>query len=216
MATAAFFDLDRTVLRIDSGMSWMRFQRMRGEISAAMMARAVWWSALYKLSMLDVETLANRMVADLAGDSEADMLEKCAVWYEAFVAHEVAPAAARAIEDHRARGEVPVLLTSSTQYVAEVVARALDMPHTLCSRLGVADGRFTGTMEVICFGRHKVTEAERWAAEHGIDLDGSAFYSDSYNDLPMLARVGRPVVVNPDARLRAHARRVGWPMHDWL
>jgi phosphoserine phosphatase len=58
--------------------------------------------------------------------------------------------------------------------------------------------------------------AERFAAEHDIDLEHSAFYSDSYNDLPMLERVGTAVAVNPDTRLRRHARRKGWPIDWWI
>jgi phosphoserine phosphatase len=58
--------------------------------------------------------------------------------------------------------------------------------------------------------------AERFAGEHGIDLAHSSFYSDSYNDLPMLHRVGVPVAVNPDGRLRRHARRAGWRIERWF
>jgi len=60
-----------------------------------------------------------------------------------------------------------------------------------------------------------VTLAERWATEHGIDLAASYFYSDSYNDLPMLQRVGTAIAVNPDARLRRLARRRGWAVQQW-
>jgi phosphoserine phosphatase len=85
----------------------------------------------------------------------------------------------------------------------------------LSSTLEVAGGAFTGKPSALCFGHHKVTLAEKWADAQGIDLAQSTFYSDSYNDLPMLERVGRPVAVNPDARLRRHARRHGWPIQQW-
>jgi phosphoserine phosphatase len=67
----------------------------------------------------------------------------------------------------------------------------------------------------LCFGRHKVTLAEEWAAREGIDLRRSYFYSDSYNDLPMLERVGTAIAVNPDARLLRHARKQGWRTAHW-
>jgi len=206
--------MDRTVLRIDSGMSWMKFMYRRGELSRRGLVRATWWSMQYKLALLDIETLAQRLVADLAGDPEEEMLAKCEVWYRAYVEHEVAPEAVRAIERHRAAGERVVLLTASTQYVAEVVARSLGM-DTLCSRLEVADGEFTGRIEQLCYGPNKVSIAERFAAEEGLDLDASSFYSDSFTDLPMLERVGTPVVVNPDARLGVVARRRNWPVERW-
>jgi HAD superfamily phosphoserine phosphatase-like hydrolase len=108
-----------------------------------------------------------------------------------------------------------VLATGSTSYAATPVARAVGIEHVLSSRLEVEGGAFTGRASALCFGHHKVALAETWAAEHGIDLAQSVFYSDSYNDLPMLERVGTAIAVNPDARLRRHARRRGWAIQLW-
>ena len=90
-----------------------------------------------------------------------------------------------------------------------------DRDAVLCSRLEVADGRFTGKLASLCFGRHKVRIAEDWAKARGVDLDRSWFYSDSYNDLPMLSRVGTAIVVNPDGRLQRHARQRHWRIERW-
>lgn len=212
---AAFFDMDNTVLSIDTGTSWMRFLYARGELPRLEMARTLWWSALYKLALLDLETLAARLVADLQGQAEAEMIAKAQVWHRDHVDGTIAIAARRAIDRHRERGDEIVLLTGSTQYAAEAVGRHLGIDHVLCSRLEVADGRFTGKLAAMCFGAHKVTIAERFAAERGLDLRRSFFYSDSYNDLPMLSRVGVAIAVNPDARLRRHARRTGWRVEQW-
>ena len=207
--------MDRTVLRIDTGMSWMRFLRGRGEVTRVGMLRALYWSALYRVALLDLESLAARLVADLSGDSEDEMIEKCRTWHELAVGHHVAPAARRAIDAHRESGDVIVLLTGSTQYAACVVADSLDIEHVLCSRLEVSGGRFTGRMAQLCFGDYKVFLAESFAGQQGVDLNDSWFYSDSYNDLPMLRRVGRAVAVNPDPRLRRHASRAGWRIENW-
>lgn len=215
LRAAAFFDMDRTVLLIDTGMSWMKFMRRRGEVSALGMARAVYWSLLYKMALLDMESLANRLVADLEGQPESDMLEKARIWHESDVADQVAPKAREAIAEHRERGDVIVMLTGSTQYAAEEVSASLNIPHTICSRLEVVDGVFTGKLAQLCFGPYKVDLAEKFAEVHGIDLARSSFYSDSYNDLPMLQRVGTAVAVNPDSRLRRHARRAGWHIDIW-
>jgi phosphoserine phosphatase len=64
----------------------------------------------------------------------------------------------------------------------------------------------------VCYGQGKVVWAERFAAEHDVDLAASYFYTDSISDLPLLERVGHPVVVNPDLRLRRLARKRGWPL----
>lgn len=212
---AAFFDMDNTLLRVESGMSWVRFLYARGELPPRMVAKAMYWQALYKLAVLDMETVFSRLVEDLRGDSEAEMIAKCEIWYRDHVAVEVAPAARVAIAHHRAAGHAIVLATGSTQYAAQPVAQGVGIEHVLSSRLEVADGVFTGRPAAFCFGAHKVALAEEWAAGHGIDLARSYFYSDSYNDLPMLERVGTAIAVNADARLRRHARRRGWASVQW-
>ena len=87
----------------------------------------------------------------------------------------------------------------------------LGIGHFLVTELVVRDGRFTGqVIEPVCYGRGKAYWAERFAAEHGVDLARSYFYTDSITDLPVLDRVGHPRVVHPDPRLRRLAQRRGW------
>ena len=215
MTVAAFFDMDNTLLRVETGMSWVKFLRRRGELPAKMLAKAIYWSTLYKLAVLDMDAVFERLALDLRGDSEAEMIEKSEIWYRDHVAPEVAPAALVALEHHRQAGHIVVLATGSTQYAARPVARGVGIDHVLSSELEVAGGTFTGRTSALCFGRHKVALAEAWAERHGVDLEASFFYSDSYNDLPMLERVGTAIAINPDARLRRHAQRHGWAMHHW-
>ena len=214
-ARAAFFDMDNTLLRVETGMSWVRFLRARGELSAQMVAKAIYWHALYKLAVLDMDTVFTRLVESLRGDSEADMIAKCEIWYRDHVVPEILPAALVALEHHRQAGHLVVLATGSTQYAARPVARGLGIEHVLSSELEVEGGVFTGRPAGFCFGQHKVVLAERWAERHNVDLATSYFYSDSYNDLPMLERVGTAIAINADARLRRHARRRGWPIQRW-
>ncbi len=212
---AAFFDMDNTLLRVETGMSWVRFLYGRGELPPKMVAKAIYWSTLYKLAVLDMEAVFSKLTLGLRGDSEQEMIAKCEIWYRDHVAPEVAPAALVALEHHRRAGHLIVLATGSTQYAARPVARGVGIEHVLSSQLEVADGTFTGRTAALCFGHHKVTLAEAWAEQHGVDLRASYFYSDSFNDLPMLERVGTAIAINPDARLRRHARKRGWAMHDW-
>jgi len=207
--------MDNTLLRIETGMSWVRFLRSRGELGPRAFAKALYWSAMYKLAVLDMDAVFTKLIADLEGDLEADMIAKCEIWYRDHVAPEVAPAARVAIEHHQQAGHIVVLATGSTQYAATPVAKGVGIDHVLSSRLEVAAGAFTGRPAALCFGEHKVKLAEAWAEQHGVDLRASYFYSDSYNDLPMLERVGRAVAINPDARLRRHARKRGWPVIEW-
>ena len=215
MTIAALFDMDNTLLRVDTGMSWTKFLYRRGELPGKMVAKAVYWSALYKLAVLDMETVFTRLCLDLEGDSEDEMIAKCDIWYREHIAPEVAPAARVAIDYHRRAGHLVVLATGSTCYAARPVARGVGIDHVLSSELEVQGGSFTGKASALCFGHHKVTLAEKWAERHGVDLKASYFYSDSYNDLPMLQRVGTAIAVNPDTRLRRHARRRGWAVQQW-
>ncbi|MDX2093511.1 MAG: HAD family hydrolase [Kofleriaceae bacterium] len=212
---AAFFDMDNTLLRVDTGMSWTKFLFRRGELPPRMLAKAIYWSTLYKLAVLDMDAVFTRLCLDLRGDSEEEMIAKCEVWFRQHIEPEIAPAARVAVEHHRAEGHLVVLATGSTCYAARPVARGANIEHVLSSELEVAGGAFTGRPSALCFGHHKVKLAEAWAARHGVDLAHSYFYSDSYNDLPMLSRVGTAIAVNPDARLARHAKRLGWPVHHW-
>jgi HAD superfamily hydrolase (TIGR01490 family) len=213
---AAFFDLDRTLLRCNSGSRWMSFLHERGEIGTLMLLRSTVWLVKYKLAVLDLETLATGLVADMKGDSEAQMRDKAAIFWEREVRPAISETGLRALGTHRDQEHVVALLTSTTQFVAEPVAAHLGLEHVLCTRLHVESGQFSGTFErPSCYGEGKVFHAERFAAAHHIDLARSYFYTDSYSDLPMLRKVGKPQVVNPDRRLRRHARRCGWPILSW-
>lgn len=215
MQTAAIFDMDKTLLRVDTAMSWTKFLYARKEITRSTLAKALYWSSLYKLALLDMEEVFTRLVADLAGDSEAEMIAKCVEWFRDHIAPEIALAGRVAVAHHRTAGHVVALATGSTQYAARPVAAGIGIDHVLSSELAVEAGTFTGKPGALCFGKHKVALAEQWAARHDVDLSRSYFYSDSYNDLPMLERVGTAIAVNPDARLRRHARQRGWRIVEW-
>jgi HAD superfamily hydrolase (TIGR01490 family) len=212
----AFFDMDRTLLTVNSGTLWVRFLRRRGEIGRLQYLRALGWALKYKLSILDMDTLSARLAADLAGGAEEDMVAKCVYWYRTEIHATIAKPARDAVEEHRRRGDRVILLTSATPYIAEPLAATLGLDEIICSRLEVVDGRFTGRMVTpICYGAGKVARAEAWAERASVDLSVCTFYTDSYTDLPMLERVGHPVAVNPDPRLLRAARRRGWPILDW-
>ncbi len=216
MTPAAFFDMDRTLIRCNSGTLWIRWLRQRREISFYETARALGWLAQYKLSVLDMEAVATKVIASMRGQSEGELVDKARVFFDELIATEVAPKALEAIARHRADGHVVAILSSSTPYVVEPLARHVGIEHVICTRMNIADGRFDGThRRPTCYGAGKVHWAEQFAREHDVDLAKSFFYSDSYTDLPMLERVGIARVVNPDTRLKRHAKRVGWQVDEW-
>jgi len=213
--TAAFFDMDHTLLQLDTGVSWMQFLRRRRELSLYRLAETLTWSLQYKLAILDIEALASKLSTRIRGDSELALIRKHRVWFEAIARPAIAPKGIDAIAGHRKRGDMIVLCTGATQFPANDLARALDIEHVLSSRLEVVDGTFTGRVATYCFGKHKLARTEEFAEANNVDLDCSSFYSDSYNDLPLMNRVGTAVAINPDARLRRHAARRGWRIERW-
>jgi HAD superfamily hydrolase (TIGR01490 family) len=216
MTPAAFFDMDRTLIRANTGSLYIKWLRARGEISRLRMLQAMAWIAQYKLSVLDMETVTAKVTLTIAGQRESEMIDKCMEFFHQHVEHDVAPRGLQALEAHRRDGHVVAILSSSTPYVTEPLARHLGIEHVLCTRLTIRDGIFDGThVKPACYGPGKVHWAEAFARQHSIDLSRSFFYTDSYSDLPMLERVGVQRVVNPDTRLARHARKVGWTVEEW-
>ncbi len=215
---AAFFDLDHTVLTHSSSALWARYLRREGRMGQRQLLRFLWWTLQYKLAMIDMTTVTRRLALDMKGQSEAELIAESDRWYEEMVAPCIAPLARERIAQHQAQGHSVALLTASTAYVSAPVARSLGLGQDfICTRLEVVDGVFTGRcVEPICYGPGKLHWAQAFAAERGLDVAASYFYTDSYTDLAMLEAVAHPVAVNPDTRLRRHAQRQGWTIERFF
>ncbi|HSN19971.1 MAG TPA: HAD family hydrolase [Usitatibacter sp.] len=214
---AALFDLDRTLVRKETATLYVRYQREIGEVGLRDLLRVSYWVAKYTLGILDAQDVAARAVGTLAGKPEHEMIERCDEWFVRWVEPHIAEEGRRAVERHRREGDLIAIVTGATPYVARPLARKLGIEHVVASTLEVDEaGRFTGRPEQpLCIGEGKVTRAERLAAAQGFRLEEAVFYSDSCTDLPLLLRVGEPVVVNPDPRLAREARRRGWRVERW-
>lgn len=213
MAIAALFDVDGTLIERNSASLYMSHLRRTGQARRRDVARTLWYLLQYKLGLLDIQNALATSMTWVRGRDEAAMAEDCRQWYAQEVRAFVFPAMAKLVEAHRDAGHLPVILTSATRYLAEPLGADLGIRHHLVSQLVVRDGRFTGEAVLpVCYGKGKVWWAERFAAEHGVDLAASYFYTDSITDLPVLDRVGHPRVVRPDPRLRRVAQQRGWPI----
>jgi len=216
MGVGAFFDIDNTVLEVNSGTKWIGYQWKTRQLSAWQLGQALLWLAQYRFGLLDYDAMARKVLLRYRGDAVAPIYDEVATWFEREVRWAICSQAREAIESHRAQGHTLVLLTSATPFLAKPVAEILDVPHVLCTKLEVEDGKLTGKhFEPACYGAGKVLHAEALAAEHGLDLDASHFYTDSISDLPMLERVGHAHVINPDPRLGREAASRGWPVSTW-
>jgi HAD superfamily hydrolase (TIGR01490 family) len=212
----AFFDVDRTIVSVNTGRLFLRDLRRRGEISFFRALRALIWMAKYHLSLIDLQWVATRLAGEMEGQVEREFAETCRTWVERDVLPLVVPGARGRIEKHRAEGHVLAILSTSPTYVTQPIAETLGIEEVMSTRFEVDGGHFTGRLiGPACVGVGKVHWAEDLGARRQVDLGQSWFYTDSYTDMPMLERVGHRVVVNPDPRLKRIAKRRGWPVQDW-
>jgi HAD superfamily hydrolase (TIGR01490 family) len=209
----AFFDMDRTILRDSSGRLYMRYLWRQSSVDRRAMLRSYWHAALYRLHLLDYPTVAVKLALTAAGSREDETRALCQRWFDEMGVHYIAEKAAQRMQQHRAQGHRVTIISASTPYVVEPVATHLGVADSLCTRLEVQGGRFTGRIiEPPCFGPGKVHWAKVYAARHGATMEHSYLYSDSHSDRTLLEEVGHPVAVNPDPRLAALASRCGWPV----
>jgi HAD superfamily hydrolase (TIGR01490 family) len=211
---AALFDMDKTLLDTSSGQLYARFLYRTGEMGRREWARVAWWGVLNRLGVLNMESLIPRVLSSAAGDDEREMRRQCDLWFLEDVLPHMTERGRQRVTEHKAQGHLVAIVSGSTQYVVEPLAAHLGFPgQYVCTHLESQDGRLTGRIvPPVCLGSGKVVWAERFAAEHDVELSASYFYTDSITDLPLLERVGHPVAVNPDPRLRRLARKRDWPI----
>lgn len=214
---AALFDMDRTLVRKETGSLYVRYQRSVGEARRRDLLRVFYWVAQYTVGIIDAPDVAARVARALEGTDEAALAARCDDWFRRFVEPHVCDLGRRAVDHHAGKGDVVAIVTGATPYVARPLARRLGIPHVVASELEVDDrGVFTGRfVEPLCYGLGKVERARLLARELGFSLEEATFYSDSYTDLPLLEAVAEPIVVNPDPRLARIAKERRWPVERW-
>jgi HAD superfamily hydrolase (TIGR01490 family) len=213
----AFFDLDLTLLSVNSATLWIRYELALGHINSWQALRAASWMARYRLGFATLGDAIREAIATLNGVPERDLRERTARFYQSRVRGLFRPGALDALKDHRRAGDRCVLLTSSSSYLSELVAQELGLDGVICNRFELdARGLHTGRpLGELCYGPGKLVGALDYAQKAGMALPACAFYTDSFSDVPVLEAVGTPVAVNPDQRLRRLARRHGWRIVDW-
>lgn len=213
----AFFDMDKTILSQSSGMLWVDYLRRTGRIALRHVFYVSWLAFQYKLAVMNYADATARLMPIVAGQGEEQVWAMCREWFDEMVAPCVTDAAAQRIEEHRREGHIVAVISAATVYVVKLLAEYLRLgDNFLCTYLEVKDGKFTGrVVEPSCYGADKIYWAEKFVADHGADLAHAYFYTDSHTDLALLERVGHPVAVNPDIRLRRLAHRRGWPVEQF-
>lgn len=208
----ALFDLDNTLLAGDSDYAWGQFLIERGAVDgdAYEQANARFYEE-YKAGSLDIREFLAFALRPLCQHPRAQL----EAWRAEFVDCRIRPLVkswVRPLLQHYRDAEATlVLVTATNSFVTAPIAELLGIPHLVATipeeHNGVFTGRPSGTP---CFREGKVSRLRAWMEEHESSWEGSCFYSDSHNDLPLLEAVTRPVAVDPDPQLLAVATARGW------
>jgi len=218
MAGAAFFDLDRTLLRRASALAMAGTFRERGLISRRQLAKAAGWQLLFVLrgaSHEAVRRAAEDGLVLLRGFTPDEMRKLVADAMEPVLKPLVYAEPLHLVEQHRERGEPVYIVSASLQEIVEGIAEELGFDGALGTVCEVRDGAYTGKALRALHAENKAECVRDLARSHGYDLAESTAYSDSHTDLPFLEEVGHPVAVNPDRELRHIAAERGWPILEF-
>lgn len=212
----AFFDLDLTLISVNSAAFWVRREYRLQRISRFDLLRAGVWLGLYRLGLGRLESALEAAIASQAGRSAEQLRKETHAFWHEEIAPWVRPGAWPALERHAARGDPRVILTSSSPWISEAASAHFGLEDYVSTRFEVVDGTLTGRgIEPLCFGAGKLANAERYARERGESLGDATFYTDSHSDRQVLEAVGHPVCICPDPRLERLARQKGWEIRDW-
>jgi HAD superfamily hydrolase (TIGR01490 family) len=209
VAGAAFFDLDRTLLRRSSALALAGSFRDRGLISRRQLAKAAGWQLLFVLrgaSHEAVRRAAEDGLIVLRGFTPEEMRDLVAEAMEPVLRPLVYAEPLHLVDEHRARGEPVYIVSATLQEIVQAIADDLGFDGALGTVCEVRDGAYTGHALRPLHAENKVAAVR----ELGFDPADCTAYSDSHTDLPLLEAVGTPVAVNPDRRLRAIATRRDW------
>ncbi|MCU1354406.1 MAG: putative acyltransferase [Acidimicrobiales bacterium] len=210
---AAFFDLDRTLLKGASGPVFGQVLRAVGVLPDRSIPGE---SLVYKVFDTIGETLPSmlmtRQAAKVASGWDRAKVQEAGRLAAERLVDQVPPYARQLIERHRREGRPVVMATTSPYDLVQPLADALGLDDVIATRYGEHDGAYDGSIAgLFVWGPGKLAAVRQWADDHGVDVKQSWAYSDSFYDLPLLSAVRHPVAVNPDPRLRVVALLRRWP-----
>jgi len=212
----AFFDLDGTLLKVNSGRVLIRRAQQIGLISNRDMLHALYLSMLHKFGLKETTEIVSQMPKWLTGISEqviSDFSKN--IFYEELI-NLIRPEMHEEIKKHKGNNAKLIILSAALPYTCKPLASHLQFDDILCSKLEVVDGLFTGNpCGRLCLDNEKTIRLKEYCILHKCSLEDVYYYGDSIEDLPVLDVVGYPVCVNPDKKLTKTAIQKDWTIHNW-
>jgi HAD superfamily hydrolase (TIGR01490 family) len=213
--TAAFFDLDKTIIAKSSALAFSKPFFNQGLLTRRAVLKNSYAQFLYLLSGADhdqMDRIRTHLTNMCAGWDVEQVKSIVNETLHDIVTPLVFAEAADLIAAHKLCGRDVVVVSTSGEEIVAPIARALGATHAMATRMVVEGGKYTGEVAFYCYGEGKVQAIRELAARERYPLEHCYAYSDSITDLPMLEVVGHPSVVNPDRSLRKEANERGWPV----
>jgi HAD superfamily hydrolase (TIGR01490 family) len=215
VTSAAFFDLDKTVIAKSSTLAFGKPFYKGGLVNRRAVLKSSFAQFVYLLQGADedsMDKMRDYLKALCAGWSVQQVHDIVAETLHELIDPLVYAEAVELFAEHRAAGREVVLVSSSGEEVVGPIGEMLGVDRVIATSMVVEDGHYTGEIAFYAYGEGKRTAIRELAAQQGWDLADCYAYSDSATDIPMLETVGHPVAVNPDKALRKHAAEHDWPV----
>lgn len=219
-SSIALFDLDHTLLPLDSDYQWADFLARSGRAGDPLEAvrRNEDLMERYNQGLLTAEESAEFMLGLLTRGTQEELLAWQDEFMQAIILPSITPAARELLAQHQDQGHLVAIVTATNEFVTRPIAAALGVQHLIATTPEMLEGRYTGKIAgVPSFQAGKIIRVNQWLQGMGktlSDFERSWFYSDSPNDLPLMEVVSHPVATNPSDRLRSVAVERGWAIID--
>lgn len=216
----ALFDLDHTLLPLDSDYQWADFLARSGRAGdpAEALRRNDELMDRYNAGKLTAEETYEFMLGLLTRADMGELQQWHAAYMKAVVKPAISPVALDLVNKHRSQGDLCAIVTATNEFVTTPIAKAFQIEHLVATVPEVVNNRYTGKVQgTPSYQEGKITRVHEWLATQDLrfeDFSETWFYSDSINDLPLMEYVSHPVATNPSPALRAVALERGWPVLD--
>jgi len=213
----AFFDLDQTITKAISGRALVVAGHKKGLFTGWDVVNAISLSFLFRFKLKNHYRIVVDMVRWVKGMPENIMNDLCFQVCHEILLPSVYRDAKTEIEFHKSNNARIVILSSAMKGICIEMAKSLNIDDIICSELEVRDGLLTGSPKgQLCFEEEKALRLLAYCEKHKYSSADSWYYGDSISDLPALNKVGYPVCVNPDTKLRRVAIRKDWKILTWV
>ena len=214
----AIFDLDNTLIGGDSDHLWGEFLCDEGIIvdRQAFEKKNDYFYRQYELGSLDIYAWAEFSFEILAKYSIKELEHLHHKFMQLKIEPIILDKAQNCINNHKANGDTVLVITASNTFVTEPIVKRYGIDHLLATQPEMISGRYSGKiLGIPCFQSGKIENLMPWMRQNDETLEGSFFYSDSHNDIPLLELVDNAVAVNADEILTSKAKKYGWKLVDW-